>query len=109
MWLCVLHDNPPRRGTSKTLLIANNQAVMNQWLKELDKFFQNIPEWYTMTWCGDERWSAANADRFRDAQVGLPPSPLPLLHPSLSLPHTVLSPTFFFNSFFWLIFWTFFR
>lgn len=69
VWLCVLHDNPPRRGTSKTLLIANNQAVMNQWLKELDKFFQNIPEWYTMVWCGDERWSAANAAKFKDAQV----------------------------------------
>jgi hypothetical protein len=42
---------------------------MNQWLKELDKFFQNIPEWYTMVWCGDERWSAANAAKFKDAQV----------------------------------------
>mmetsp|Transcript_17394 Transcript_17394/g.45419 ORF Transcript_17394/g.45419 Transcript_17394/m.45419 type:complete len:1392 (-) Transcript_17394:111-4286(-) len=69
VWLCVLHDNPPRRGTSKTLLIANNQAVMNQWLKELNKFFINIPDWYTTVWCSDERWSATNLQRFKDAQV----------------------------------------
>ena len=69
VWLAVLLDNGPRLNTSKTLLVANNQAVLQQWLRELDKFFQDIPSWYAMVWAGDERWSEASAHAFEDAQV----------------------------------------
>lgn len=69
VWLAVMHDNPPRRGDRKTLLVANNHAVLTQWRGELTKFFQNVPSWYTHAWIGEERWSDESAQKFADAQV----------------------------------------
>lgn len=41
VWLAVLTAHPPRGGPSakKALLVANNHAVLNQWIDELQKFF----------------------------------------------------------------------
>jgi hypothetical protein len=71
VWLATLMTNPPtgRLPEKKTLLVANNQAVMNQWESELHKFFINLPFGYLSLWSADDRWSEAAAEEFDSAHV----------------------------------------
>ena len=69
VWLAVFAHNPPGTKGEKTLLVANNQAVMNQWVDELHKFFRGVPDEYAAVWSADDRWSDGAQQDFDDAQV----------------------------------------
>ena len=69
VWLAVFAHNPPGMQGKKTLLVANNQAVMNQWVDELHKFFRNVKDDYAAVWSADDRWTDGAQRDFDDAQV----------------------------------------